>query len=68
MLTDAERETFEIEVSLDGLLRGDSAARWAAWKIALDAGVLTRDEVREAEGWSPLPAEAPEPEAKGGIA
>lgn len=63
VLTDAERETFEIEVSLDGLLRGDSAARWAAWKIALDAGVLTKDEVREAEGWSPLgKTDAPEGE------
>lgn len=64
VLTDAERETFEIEVSLDGLLRGDSAARWAAWKIALDAGVLTKDEVRGAEGWSPL-GEADAPEGEG---
>ncbi|UOA32561.1 hypothetical protein DSM110093_02361 [Sulfitobacter sp. DSM 110093] len=52
-LTEAERETYEIDVDLSGLLRGDHAARWAAHKIAIDAGVLTIDEVREVEGWSP---------------
>jgi HK97 family phage portal protein len=63
LLTDAERDTYEIEVDLSGLLRGSHAERWAAHKIALDAGVLTKDEVREVEGWSPLAkADAPDPE------
>ncbi|SFH21018.1 phage portal protein [Sulfitobacter dubius] len=61
ILTDTERETYEIDVDLSGLLRGDHAARWAAHKIALEAGVLTIDEVREVEGWSPL-AKAPQGE------
>lgn len=61
ILTEQERETYEIDVDLSGLLRGDHAARWAAHKIAIDAGVLTINEVREVEGWSPIEkaAEAP---------
>ncbi len=53
ILTEAERETHEIDVDLSGLLRGDHGARWAAHKIALETGVLTIDEVREVEGYSP---------------
>jgi HK97 family phage portal protein len=37
------------------LLRTDDANRWAAQKIAIDAGILTADEVREIEGREPLP-------------
>jgi len=45
------------------LLRTDDATRWAAQKVALDAGILTNDEVRAIEGLAPLPdtEEAPEP-------
>ncbi|MEM6623088.1 MAG: phage portal protein [Pseudomonadota bacterium] len=53
VLTGVERERFEIDVDLSGLLRGDPESRWKAHKIALDAGVLSADEVREAEGWNP---------------
>ena len=42
-----------LEIDLSGLTRGDFATRWAAWKIAVDTGVLTRDEIREIEGWGP---------------
>ena len=42
-----------LEIDLSGLTRGDFATRWAAWKIAVDTGVLTIDEVREIEGWGP---------------
>lgn len=43
-----------LELDLSGLLRGDPATRWAAWKIAVDAKILTPDEVREEEGFNPL--------------
>jgi hypothetical protein len=44
------------------LLRTDDANRWAAQKIAVDAGILTIDEVRDIEGREPLPEEdVPEP-------
>ena len=39
------------------LLRTDDASRWAAQKVALDAGILTLDEVRELEGREPIPEE-----------
>lgn len=43
----------ELELDLSGFLRGDPQTRWAAHKIAIDAGVLDPDEVRQIEGWNP---------------
>ena len=44
------------------LLRTDDANRWASQKVAVDAGILTVDEVREMEGRKPLPkVDKPEP-------
>lgn len=43
----------EMELDLSGFLRGDPATRWNAHKIAIDAGVLDADEVRQVEGWNP---------------
>jgi hypothetical protein len=37
-------------------MRGDYAARWAANVAAVQAGILLPDEVREIEGFNPLPA------------
>jgi len=39
----------------DGLLRGDTKTRYEAHKIALDAGFLTVDEVRERENLPKMP-------------
>jgi HK97 family phage portal protein len=47
---------FELELDLSGFLRGDPQTRWANHKIAIDAGVLDKDEVRQIEGWNPRPA------------
>lgn len=44
---------YELEFDLSGFLRGDPATRWNAHKIAIDTGVLDKDEVREVEGWNP---------------
>ena len=44
-----------IEIDLSGLMRGDFAARWQANVAAVAAGILTPNEVREAEGFNPLP-------------
>jgi HK97 family phage portal protein len=43
----------ELELDLSGFLRGDPATRWAAHKIAIETGVLDKDEVRLVEGWNP---------------
>lgn len=48
-----ERATQHLEIDLSGMTRGDYAARWAAHKIAVEADILTRNEVREVEGWNP---------------
>ena len=40
-------------MDLSGFLRGDPETRWQAHKIAIEAGVLTADEVRGIEGWNP---------------
>lgn len=44
---------YELELDLSGFLRGDPQTRWNAHKIAIDAGVLDPDEVRQMEGWNP---------------
>ena len=47
----------ELELDLSGFLRGDPQTRWNAHKIAIDAGVLDPDEVRQVEGWNPRAAQ-----------
>jgi HK97 family phage portal protein len=42
-----------IEIDLSGFMRGDYETRWKAHKIAVDAGILDTDEIREIEGWGP---------------
>jgi len=46
---------YELELDLSGFLRGDPETRWNAHKIAIEAGVLDPDEVRQIEGWNPRP-------------
>jgi HK97 family phage portal protein len=50
-----------LEIDMSDLLRGDAEARWQSHKIAVEAGILDPDEVREIEGWNPRPAKAPAP-------
>lgn len=57
----ADRSSAFLEIDMSGLLRGDYEARWQAHKIAVDAGILTPDEIRETEGWNPLPADKAPP-------
>jgi HK97 family phage portal protein len=48
-----------VRVNLDGFANPTPAERFAAWKVALDAGILTVDEVREREGLPELETPAP---------
>lgn len=50
--------THHLELDMSALQRGDDSARWAAHKIAVETGVLDRDEIRDLEGWNPRPAGA----------
>lgn len=49
---------FYLEIDLSGLMRGDYAARWAAYDIAIKNGILDANEIREAEGYNPRAADA----------
>lgn len=53
VFTESSRTSHKLEIDLSGLLRGDPAQRWAAWKIAVEANILTADEIRQEEGWNP---------------
>lgn len=48
---DDERGMYSIDFSLEGLLRGDTAARSAYYHNAILDGYLSRNEVRELEGY-----------------
>lgn len=45
----------QLELDMSGLMRGDYSARWQAYAIARQNNILTVDEIREAEGYSPMP-------------
>jgi len=51
----AERGRFYAEFSLDGLLRGDSEARWKAYTAAWQLGTMSQDDIRDKENMNPLP-------------
>ena len=42
-----------LEIDMSALMRGDAESRWQSHKIAVEAGILTADEVREIEGFNP---------------
>lgn len=50
---------YQLEIDMSGLTRGDYATRWAANVAAVGAGILSADEVREAEGYGPLAGAQP---------
>lgn len=47
----------DVRFNVDGFLRPDTTTRYAAHKVALEAGFLTVDEVRAIEGLNPLEKE-----------
>ena len=54
LLTEGEREKFFIEHLTQGFLRADTKERYESYKIAIDAGFLTIDEVRQLENMNAL--------------
>lgn len=49
-----DRGTYYAEFSIDGLLRGDSVARATFFREMVNAGIMTRDEVRKLENLPPI--------------
>lgn len=64
LFSDTDRATRAFVIDLSGLLRGDPAQRWAANKIAVDAKILTPNEIRDQEGFNPRPGGDTFPDAK----
>ena len=60
LLTPSERRTLKIEFDLNGLLRGDSAARANLYRVLFAIGALKPNDARRLEGLDPLAAEAAE--------
>lgn len=56
----------DVRFNVDGFLRPDTTTRYAAHKVAIEAGFLTIDEVRAIEGLNPLPKEDEEGKEEGG--
>ncbi len=54
LFTSYERDRLDVEFDMSGLLRGDPTTRWNAHKIAVDANILTVNEIREIEGFNPI--------------
>lgn len=55
LLAEDDRQTHIIEHVIDGLLRGDTASRFAAYATARQWGWMSADDVRELENQNPLP-------------
>lgn len=49
-----DRGIYYAEFSIDGLLRGDSSSRATFFREMVNAGIMTRDEVRKLENLPPL--------------
>lgn len=53
VFSDSSRRNREFTFDLSGFLRGDPEQRWTSHKIAVEAGILTPNEIREVEGYAP---------------
>lgn len=56
LLTESEKERYFIEHLTAGILRADTKTRYDAYKVGIEAGFLTVDEVRNLENMNSLPA------------
>lgn len=54
LFAESERNIYFAEFLVDGLLRGDTKSRMEAYKVGLQNGVYSLDEVRELENLNPL--------------
>lgn len=54
LFTDASRETHFIEFNVDGLLRGDSKARWDVYALGKQNGVLSTNGILRRENMNPI--------------
>lgn len=55
LLTDDERRTLVVEHDTSGFMRGDTKSRMEAYSLAINAGIMTRNEARQRENLNPMP-------------
>lgn len=55
LLSDRDKQTFFIEHSLDGLLRGNIKDRYDAYKVGKEGGWLSANDIRQRENMSVIP-------------
>lgn len=48
---------YQLDLDMSGFDRGDPATRWQTHAIAAQNGILTVNEIREVEGYSPMVGE-----------
>jgi len=58
LLTESEKEKYFIEHLTQGFLRADTKTRYESYKVAIDAGFLTIEEVRQLENLNSIPEPA----------
>lgn len=54
VLPENERQRFVIEHDTGGFMRGDTKSRMEAYSIAINAGIMTRNEARQRENLNPV--------------
>jgi HK97 family phage portal protein len=54
LFTEAEANQYEFEFDFEGLLRSDLKSRLEGYRTAVGGSILTPNEVRKIEGWSPM--------------
>lgn len=54
LLSEADQREYFAEFLIDALLRGDSAARWSAYRTAREIGVLSANDIRAMENLNPV--------------
>ena len=55
LLTEKERNKYFVEFNVDGMLRADIAARFSAYQIGINEGIICPDEARARENYNPRP-------------
>jgi HK97 family phage portal protein len=54
LFSEAEANQYEFEFDFEGLLRSDLKSRLEGYRTAVAGSILTPNEVRKIEGWSPM--------------
>lgn len=54
---DVTRRGYAVDFDLDNYMKSNPTERWATYSAARALGVITQQEIRDREGWGPMPEE-----------